>query len=203
MPGAYDQLLARKKENAPEYVPDCVQLPASTGVLFFIIPAIRPPSLSPLPEAVQLTALIGIVSVPETRSPPASAVKVTVLLSSIWTLAFTDTGFWVAGTLSTRSGFALGKVMELELMVSVAEQVLVALTSVMTMLVSAFSERGSDSDFRAIATMNKAARSAFLFEMSNRTLFFALPGMITIASPVGDLLSRTMRFQRYGRINPP
>ena len=183
------------------YVPDCVQLPASTELSLLMVPGTRPPLLSPLPVAVQLTLLIGIVSLPETRSPPASVVNVAVLPSSIWTLAVTVTGFWVAGTLATRSGFALGKLMEVVLMVSVAEQVLLALTSVMTMLVPAFS--GSGSDIRAIATINKAGRSAFLSEMSNTILFFALPGMIKIASPVGDLLLPPIRFQRYGRINPP
>ena len=64
--------------------------------------------------------------------------------------------------------------MEVVLMVSVAEQVLSALTSVMTMLVSAFRDRGTESHIKVIATTNKAARSAFLFEMSNKNLFFAL-----------------------------
>ncbi len=139
--------------NAPEYEFELVQLPAGCGVSLLIVPAIRPLLLS----AVQLTLLIAIVWLPETRSPPASAVNVTVLWSSIWTLAVTGTGPWDAAMLGTRSGFALGKLMEAVLMVSVAEQVLSAFTSVMTMLVPAFSDRGSDSDIKAVATMNKAS----------------------------------------------
>ena len=161
------------------YVPEDVQLPASAGVTLFIVPGSRPP-----PVAVQLTVLIAIVSLPEIRSPPASAVNVAVLASSIWTLAVTATGFSFAGTIGTAPGFALGKLIEVILMVSWAEQVLLALTSAMTMLVPAFSERGSDSEGKAIATMNKTERSAFLFGMSNGTLLFALPGMIQIVSPV-------------------
>jgi hypothetical protein len=187
VPVAYDQLLARKKEKEPVYESDFVQLPAGCGASLLMVPAIRPPLLSPA-EAAQLTLLIGIVFPPETMSPPASAVSVTVPPSSIRTLAVTPTGFSAAGTLGFEVGLAFGKVIELLSMVSVAEQVLSAFTSVITMLVSAFSERGSDSDTRAIATMNKAARSAFLSEMFNRILFFALPGVIKTASPAGGFL---------------
>lgn len=189
MPVAYDQLLAKKNKKLPVvYVPDCVQLPASTGLSLLRVPATRPPVLPALPVTVQLTLLIAILSLPETRSPPASAVNVAVLPSSIWTLAVTDTGFSFAGMFGTTPGSALGKLMEAVLIVSVAEQVLLAFTSVMTMLVPALSDRGSDSDIKAIATTNKAARSAFLFGMFNRTLFSVLPGIIKTASPVGGLL---------------
>jgi len=170
------------------YVPDCVQLPASTGALLLIVPATRPPVLPGLPVTIHLTLLIAIVSLPETRSPAAVAVNVAVLPSSIWTLAVTPTGFSFAGTVGTTPGSALGKLMEAVLMVSVAEQVLSALTSVMTMLVPAFSDKGIDSDIKAITTMNMAARSAFLCGMFNRTLFFALSGIVKTASPAGGLL---------------
>ncbi len=145
------------------YVPDCVQLPASTGAVLFMVPAIRPPLLPRLPVAVQLMLLIAIVSLPETRSPPASAVNVAVFPSSIWMLAVTDTGFSFAEIFGTVPGSALEKVMEVVLMVSVAEQVLLALTSVMTMPELAFRGRGSPRDRKAIASMDKAMRDRLFF----------------------------------------
>ena len=129
---AYDQLLARKNEKVPERLPDPHQLPAVWGAVLLKVPARKP-----LPVAVQRTLLMGIVLLPETRSPRASTVKVTVLPGEVWALAITNRGFSVAGIDGVVSGSALGKLTADGVMVSCAEAAKGALMSTTTLVLKA------------------------------------------------------------------
>jgi hypothetical protein len=97
--------------------PDLCQLPAGVGVVLLNVPAKKP-----LPPGVQLTLPMGIVLLPEIRSPWAITLKVTVLFPEVWALAVMVTGFSFAGMDGTVSGSALGKLMDDGVMVRSADE---------------------------------------------------------------------------------
>ena len=86
------------------------------------------PAWKPVPDAVHVTLLIRIVSLPLTKSPAARWVNVAVEADPVLTFAVTETAFSLAGTEGAASGSASGKVILLFVNDSVALALTVALT---------------------------------------------------------------------------
>jgi hypothetical protein len=107
----------------PEWFPEPgFQEATVTGAVLLMVPA-----TNPVPDGVHVTLLMGMVSVPEVKSPPVCALKVAVLEPPVFTLAVIPTVAGLDGIDGTSVGSASAKEIAAVFNVSFAVALTVAL----------------------------------------------------------------------------